>query len=153
MANRSKSYTLSLQKMARVENLKFGHRLLQPGTVEGPPVVALKTSLSPEEDPTCQRFLLLILNTWGFLSCCKLPVDEETRPKKVHFCKTYGDNALWKRSSSPVTVERWGKIPHPQYCMLYIVIYRAALVEFGVSHLERRQKQVLILHQNILSLL
>lgn len=44
-------------------------------------------------------------------------------------------------------------VPHSQHCMLYIVIYRTALVESEVSRLESRQKQVLILHQNILSLL
>lgn len=49
--------------------------------------------------------------------------------------------------------KRWGMVPPAQHSMAYIVIHRTALVESAVSQLESRQKQVPILHQNILSLL
>lgn len=93
-----------------------------------------------------EDFLLVLIFLWmskyGLSSCTSL--EENTNPVFT---------MLWESYAAHQWQQKWGMVPHPQHWLLYIVIYRMSLVEFEVSHLESRQKQVLILHQNTLSLL
>lgn len=73
----------------------------------------LPNYLNWEQDPTCHRFLLLILNAWGFLFLfVSFLLMSKYGPRR---CFSAAENAkpvftmpLWKLCSSPVTAEKVG---------------------------------------------